>query len=556
MYKIIILFFLFGYLSTIYCQRTILDYYGGQKYSQSEKTSNTDYNAGDEDCFCDSSNSCDEFCCCDNDCLEDAKKYWRARSKCIDKQDSVGIFADRCIDSNLVFRKNKRRGLKYENQTEDVITKHSKTEITNYCFSMDNSGKMKKKIESLNQLNNININETLLETIAEFVYKKEFPENNNDGKEKASNSNETINKYIELSNDTINIFKKSNYFSLFSGTNCENRNNVEFFNPVNYTCLIDNNNMNNIINEANLDKILIKNNETSEINCHLFKAYHIDENGLLNINSSNKSCNNNIVEVEFLIKMNSKMLEVNDCLYNIICSNNSKTKYLFKNSIKFIQQNYSGNLSYLPYRYSGNGGYLKNYPLKISFINSSNNIVTPNEFFVVGRDHDGNCRTDNDISDYLYGSDIPIYFKQDFSYSCYLNNTRIKDTTLYKKINNITSIGKYGSSSYKNNNSTYWEKISQQNNTNNTTSIIMNVYIGTNKIGLHKYKYIFKTHIAFPEVLYSEKNDTLLFKVNYIDLEDDEDNESKYKKKPSPPIFIPKLPEDFLDPLIESKVDK
>ena len=136
-------------LSKFYCQEPLINYFNGEEITENSPNDNDNE---PNDCSCDiHKNSCDYLCCCDEDCPDDAINDWKNRLECIDQQDTVGIFADRCIDEHLVFISNKRRGLRMDKQTED--TKVGSI-INNYCYSMDNSKKMTNEIKSLNDLEN------------------------------------------------------------------------------------------------------------------------------------------------------------------------------------------------------------------------------------------------------------------------------------------------------------------------------------------------------------------------------------------------------------------
>ena len=207
----------------------------------------------------------------------------------------------------------------------------------------------------------------------------------------------------------------------------------------------------------------------------------------------------------------------------------------------------NGNASY---RYSGSNGYLNGLPLKIA-----NKSFVFNEFYITGKNNNGECRLDNNSYDYLYYSDKAILFNQNYSYSCHFNKssvTSLGNTTLFKKLKDIYKIAKYGNSHYsKINDPSYWLEINNTglNATNiNNTSIKMNIYLGTRKIGINSYKYIYK--VILKNV--PGKNDTLSLKINYFDL----DLKQDFEIKPEIPAFIPSMPADLLDPLIYSKVEK
>lgn len=522
-------------------------YYLGEDISQDNAGNE---NAIENNCLCDMNiGMCDYLCCCDTDCDDNEIDTWRNQTKCIDQKDIVGIFADRCIDRHLVSFYNKRRGLKREYQTEDIKKIENKN-ILNYCFSMDNSGKMTKNITSLQSYfteNGIEYNEETIKVIGDFIYNNTFKIENSNNIIQDNNQNDVNTQmFIKFKNiSEKSIFHKSGYFSLFSGLSCQNSKNVEIFKAENYSCIMVDNNLRSKIKKKTLENIIF---ESSSGNCTIQSSYII-RNRLLNVSDKYNDCaNHHIVEVEFLLLIENS--EVQNCLINVVCTDENFT--IFKNSVIFTQTNNN-----IPYRYSGNGGYLNNFPLKIY---SKNKAKVYNEFYIVGRDQDGNCRTNkntddiNDIYNYLYNYDKPIYFKQDYSYSCILKGNYVKDTVLYKKINDIDKIAKYGSSSYKNIDNSDWIVVKNSNINENDKYIIMNIYIKKHtNLGFYYPKYIYDV-ILESNNLYNDKHD-LKFDIKFIDL-DDENNESKYNSKPDKPLFIPNIPDDILDPLFYSDVDK
>ena len=527
-------------------EHTVQEYYGGLKINGNNENSE---NKETNDCLCDIDlNSCDNFCCCDNDCHEDAIKDWRDHHQCIDEKDSIGIFSDRCIDHNLIMsyaRKNRRRGLNIESQTEDVPDK--KATIENFCYSIDNSKKMTKGNKFDYNENDINFTK-----INEYISNLTEDNSNNNNENNLIRNLEYINQSI--SNNYINI---SQNLTLLFGSTCQQSKKAEMLVSESYSCFMNKNNKDEnkqFINESYLSNMSINN-----INCSINKRYSI-VNGLLKTKSpeTTTKCDKDIAEVEYIIIMEEKKYLIKNCFINIVCLDSIDKEYIFKNSIKFAKDNEK-----LPYRYSGNGGYLNNYPLKIC-----DNANCFNEYFIVGKDKDsdGNCRDDDNLKDYLYFSDVPIYFNQDYSYSCKIvdpsDPSKIKETTLYKKIHNITKIGKYGSSSNKNaGNSEDWISLNKNENTyNNEDIIIMNIYIGTYQTGYYSHKYIHEAELVYeknPEQNWEQNSEKYLsFKVKFIDLDGREDNNKIYNRQPSLPTFVPSIPEDILDPLIKSEVDK
>ena len=213
------LFLIFIIQFSFYRNANFEKYYTGDEDTDSDQSGNT--NDIENTCICDiDRNSCDYLCCCDTSCPNEAIEDWRKHHKCIDEKDSLGIFADRCIDIHLVLKNNTRRGLKIEKQTED-ISKSEET-IENYCYSMDNSGKMKKSIVSLNELGKEKykefneFNNIIKDDIYKYYIKEIIFKNFND---------KSISSDLENENNNINIegtttFNRNGKFSLLSGTNC------------------------------------------------------------------------------------------------------------------------------------------------------------------------------------------------------------------------------------------------------------------------------------------------------------------------------------------------
>ena len=515
---------------------SVLDYYRGDEIKSEDDSEEPN------DCICDTNiGSCDYFCCCDKDCHEDAIKEWRDRHKCIDEQDTVGIFADRCIDQHLVVFSNNRRGLKKDIQSEDIPNRDAT--INNYCYSMDNSGKMTKNIQSLNNLKDFEINNEKFDQLINKINQENIDINTN-----SQNKDNKKHDYLKIQIDkdffTILDSSENKYFSLFSGSTCQTSKKVEMLVPESYSCLMKK-------KEEKLTEEILNSITINDIKDPKIETYYI-RNGILK--KGKDTSFTNIVEVEFIVQMNKSKYKIEKICINIVYRN-EEDYYPFKNSIKFIQEECGddNNLK-KPYRYSGNGGYLNNYPLKI--YNLEKNKVY-NEYFIVGRDENGNCRDfSEDIDEYLYDSDIPINFKQDYSYHCTKkqSNTNLKDTLLYTKINGIRKIGRYGSSFYNNiNDEEDWVTVNHFEYKNDFNTIKMNVYIGTKKIGYYSHKYIYRTDILYSK---EENGQEYWFNIKYYDLEGDDDNDKKYNKSPEYPTFVPNIPEDILDPLINSDVDK
>ena len=469
-----------------------------------------------DDCLCNiNTEACNYLCCCDDKCSDDTKKQWRERSKCIDEKDTVGIFSDRCIEQHLMVFYNKRRGLKKEEATEDIS--NSNKMIKNFCFSMDNSKTMSRDIQTVN-----------------FKTPDSMPDLNQISKDKSSSQD-----YLSNNNQ---LFSKNEHFSLYSGIDCNHFREIEKFTNANFTCSMDIN-LNGNIRDA------INNIRINDKQCNLKNVYKL-ENGLLNYqreSNTNLGTDEYIVEIEFIIQMQNYDASDLQCSINLIKTTSvTGGNILFKNSIIF------SNRDKVPYRYSGTNGYLNGYPLKI--LSKQNNQIF-NEYYILGRNQNGDCRittNDNTDNNYLYYDDKPFLFNQDYIYKCHLSDTdNIEQTILYKRLDNIQKIAKYGDSNYQQRtNDNYWINIINNVNIDNrnNTYIKMNIYLGTKKIGVNSFKYIYKV------ILNNIKGDynTLSLDIKYYDL----DKTSEHEEKPNYPTFIPSMPADLLDPLIYSQVDK
>ena len=306
----------------------------------------------------------------------------------------------------------------------------------------------------------------------------------------------------------------------------------------------------------------IQNNNNIRINqlqCNIKSVYTIT-NGIINYkneysssDSINFGGNEYIVEIEFIINMNTYDASDLICSINLVKKGlTGEQNFNFKNSVIFSKDN-NNNIS-VPYRYSGTNGYINGFPLKILSNVNDNNVIF-NEFYIVGRRENGNCRiitdSNENVNSYLYDKDKPLLFNQDSSYKCNLNGNSISNTILYLKLNNIRKIAKYGDSTFGQiNDDNYWVNIDNRMNVDNNenTKIKMNIYLGTKKIGVNSNKYVYKV------ILENTKgnNSTLSLDIKYYDL----DKKSEYEEKPDYPAFIPSMPADLLDPLIYSQVDK
>ena len=263
-------------------------------------------------------------------------------------------------------------------------------------------------------------------------------------------------------------------------------------------------------------------------------------------------------QVEFILNIDDKSSDINNCIINVVEYGipNDIKNFLFKNTVVFTKDNN------IPYRYSGNIGYLNGYPLKI-YIKSKNKVY--NDFYIVGRESNGNCRTNGDILDYLFFSDKPLLFNQDYTYSCILqDNTKLKDTILYQKLNNIEFVAKYGSSDYnKVDGNEDWIKVIKTHfeesfvNEHKKYNIEMNIKFKTDKKkGFYSHRYINELSIKIIEPQECSNTNNCYAKLEIKFSGDDESNDSRYKNIPDRPFFIPNIPDDILDPFINPDVDK
>jgi hypothetical protein len=318
-------------------------------------------------------------------------------------------------------------------------------------------------------------------------------------------------------------------------------------------------NKDNSINYNYFDKVKINGHQ-----CTIDKdgRYFIDSDGFLKKNENHNDLI--VMQVEFVLRIDDKSSNIAECIINMVEYDKSKISdsiktFTFKNSVVFTKDNN------IPYRYSGNIGYLNGYPLKI-YIQDKNKVY--NEFYIIGRKNDGYCRkkeVGSDILEYLFFSDKPLLFNEDYTYSCKLPaNTNLKDTILYQKLNNIEFVAKYGSSDYnKVEGNEDWIKVTKTNFedsfadvSNKNFNIEMNIKFKTDKKkGFYSHKYINDVSIRGAEQSNCNNGDCLV-KLEIKFSGDDETNDTRYKKIPDRPFFIPNIPDDILDPLINPDVDK
>ena len=517
-----------------------INYINGKEINSSNDL-NYNYSYADRNCDCDlTQNSCDYLCCCDDDCDDEWKEYWRNHLSCIDEKDSIGIFADRCIDKNLIWKNNDRRGLKKYNQTED-IKKQSNT-LINFCFSIDNSNKKPlKTLDNLTKDFGIKFKPEIVFT--EYFEQKLLKE--------FFNNNIKNNKELILSNGTN--FAKNGYFMLYSGIYCSLLKTVEIGKTVSASCKMRNDfEISNVTNFTG--DIILKNGDNKSVQCTHWKTYEKDEKGFLLPNASKSTDWNTsyrVLEVEFILQTGNGT-NIQKCYYNRVVSM-FDTKNEFKNSVKFIEYDLNGKQK-LQFRYRGDKGYLNSSPLKI-IINTSNELSMSNEFLLIGRDNENNCRDDNDYLKHLYNKDKPLLFGEKIIYYCNYKNSQINQTTLYKKIFSIKSLGKHGSSIFPYTNGNNWVNCDRDKKSckrENKENIIIKMQITTeNIVGINNETTITGCNL-FCENDTSKNGGLLIFQTEYIT----KDYEDVFTKIPQRPHFIPRLPSDLLNPLITSNVTK
>ena len=536
-----LLFLLFTYTSS---QSNItLDEYINGKQINSSNDFEFDDNFPNKNCDCDlTKDSCDYLCCCDKVCNSSWTEYWRNHLTCIDEKDSIGIFADRCIDKNLIWKFNNRSGLMNYTQTED-IKKQDKT-LVNYCFSIDNNNKEHlKTLDDVEKDFGIKFNPTdVFEKYFEGKLLKQF-----------FNPNSENNNAINLYNGTI--FMKNGHFTIYSGIYCSLLKTVEIGKAISASCKMRNDTYIELFNEINFtDNIILKNSNYS-IPCYPWKIYKVDEGFLIPkaVSYDDLDTSYRVLEVEFILQKGNGT-NIQKCHYNrvvFIPENNDTIN--FKNSVKFIEYDLDERQK-LQFRYSGNKGYLNSSPLKIFL----NNGYMSNEFLLIGREKDGNCRSDSDFLRHLYNKDKPLLFGEKISYYCNYNNSdlQISQTTLFKKIKCITRLSKFpnpdgnpdGNNWVNCNNSTL-ENCARENKEN----IIIKMSITTENVaGINNEKQITGCNITCEPDKRRRNGGLLIFQTEYIA----KDYEDVFKKKPQRPHFIPRLPSDLLNPLITSNVTK
>jgi len=557
--------------STISQGTSLDDYYNGDK---NDGSSNGGEDLEDNDCLCDINPSqCDFHCCCDENCPNDAIEDWENHSKCINEQNTPRLSDDKCVDINLFptwyYNSSKeypRRGIHLEKQTEDIPKKSAV--ITNLCFSIDNSKSNDiKTLDDLEKYGYKNIDK-LYDDIFDLYIEPYFIKSNKDASQtgtasslrRTSTDDGTKGIDIENKNENNQYFEKNGKFSLSSGTNCENRNIVEKWTPKNYSCLM------------NKEKSPLKGNsfgndiKIKDVVCEIYKEYKVKDK-LLSENGEDFSENLFVLQVEFILKINPVNSDFEKCFINLVVCEDSEigNTFTFKNSVIFTN---NGNEPYIPYTYSGNIGYLNGSPLKV-YIKSKNMVY--NDFYIVGRKNDGKCRKENeasdgDILDYLFFSDRPLLFNEDYTYSCILpENTALKNTILYQKLYNIEFVAKYGSSDYnKVDGNEDWIKVTKINFEDSFTevsnkifNIEMNIKFKTDKKkGFYSHRYINELSIKIIEPQECSNTNNCYAKLEIKFSGDDESNDSRYKNIPDRPFFIPNIPDDILDPFINPDVDK
>ena len=142
----IFIFLFFSFFSN-FVQNNITEYLYGNPLKDNQ---NEEGEHDDCDCIVEN-NKCNYLCCCDKKCPSEAITDWKNHFKCTDERDVVGIFEDRCIDKNLVFKNWSTRGLYIETETEDILHNAKKT-LKNYCYATDNSGNMAKNLIRIDEL--------------------------------------------------------------------------------------------------------------------------------------------------------------------------------------------------------------------------------------------------------------------------------------------------------------------------------------------------------------------------------------------------------------------
>ncbi len=275
-----------------------------------------------------------------------------------------------------------------------------------------------------------------------------------------------------------------------------------------------------------------------------------------------------VLEVEFIIMLDETNRKVDKCFINtVLIDDDGLDKYKFKNSVLFIEpKNDYIETRKIPYRYSGKDGYIENLPLKTYIKGSDNKYYVPYDFYIVGKDKSGKCRIDSNIFDYLYlkDEDPSLLFGKDFSYICYFdtNDKYLTDSTLFKKIDSIEKVGRFGSSYFHSKNiksDLEWVNV-EKNKTKKMEGvdegkIDMNIYVETKGSIYNPQKCIYRVIINYYNI--DKKGiKNVVFNVKYTYLDINGDVATKETDSVSYPTIMPRIPPDLVSPLIESLVKK
>ena len=495
-----------------------------------------------EECSCRlDDNMCNYHCCCDNNCDDENKNEWRKKNLCIDEKNSLNKAPYICISKDyFLFKMNnkkirKRRGFEIRSLEKD------------YCFQIDNSDYQTEKY-STKLINLVNNNDTYRNLIFdEYIESEILKLDSNPIQEfESSPSNDKFTGiYFNIED---NIFIKDNYFIVYGPD--LNGNCIPI--PVQFYKRIDQSKCKYIVDDG------IKLSNIYDLKFESKCFWSIDEFNITNENNcgKNKPENDNYtVEIEFVLSVNKINQTINNktSYYNLIYTNQSHNEITF--NVRFIEYDDTdnNNVSNIGFFQSGRIGYSIGQPLIVKDGNNDN-VTYRYGYVIYGKINQTNNEC-SEVDDELYSqleNGKTIVFGESFTYSCKLNIssenliTKIKNTTVYKRFNNIY-ISLLGSPFYDNEyiKINFDDKIEKSTN---PKTIRLNIYVDS--IGPSDgpiYKITKYTDLQIEE----DDDDNINLNNYYINFEIDYIFIKSAKNYKTSGSVLPKMPYDIIQPFIE-----
>ena len=495
-----------------------------------------------EECSCRlDDNMCNYHCCCDNNCADENKNEWRKKNLCIDEKNSLNKAPYICISKDyFLFKMNnkkirKRRGFEIRSLEK------------NYCFQIDNSDYQTEKY-STKLINLVNNNDTYRNLIFdEYIESEILKLDSNPIQEfESSPSNDKFTGiYFDIQN---NIFIKDNYFIVYGPD--LNGNCIPI--PVQFYKRIDQSKCKYIVDDG------IKLSNIYDLKFESKCFWSIDEFNITNEDNcgKNKPGNDNYtVEIEFVLSVNKINQTINNktSYYNLIYTNQSHNEITF--NVRFIEYDDTdnNNVSNIGFFQSGRIGYSIGQPLIVKDGNNDN-VTYRYGYVIYGKINQTNNEC-SEVDDELYSqleNGQTIVFGESFTYSCKLNIssenliTKIKNTTVYKRFNNIY-ISLLGSPFYDNEyiKINFDDKIEKSTN---PKTIRLNIYVDS--IGPSDgpiYKITKYTDLQIEE----DDDDNINLNNYYINFEIDYIFIKSAKNYKTSGSVLPKMPYDIIQPFIE-----